>query len=592
MFKREGHKRIIPIIIALVLTLAIVAQDIFVLMLTEYIYKIKNGEHNSTLERFLANDNYSYLKDRYFKIVKEVEPSDRLEVDAETVIEVTVIALKNSDLYAVINGVKFELKGGETKKDLQVYIGQYVTPSASATAYSVGKLRVFAHHKNDYEEFKGGEIIIKPYKTDSQLIVEGEGSYVVPKVDENDVVKPLSPQNNYGDGMAHMCIYVNNYSETAPSSTGDDHSNPRFTPQLHGTIDYVTGDFHYEDTDYYVLGSGVITKKENVQLFDGYVMPQNSVASYSAATDGAYTNAVVTTNWKVPINADFKQQAYYKGYNGRIFNVNEFNAPFIDFTFKYTNSAEGGFEFPNSSVVTYAEWIDIGNGGTTTLRVHLKDPKRFYGYKMFYSADNRLVIAFKEKPNVNAPHVVLDPGHGGHDCGAIAVNGTYEANINLNIALRVKQMLESYGYRVTILRTDNVFVSKDDRQTAARTLGADIFVSIHNNSSPQNTLSGTEVYYYRAYSKMLAQSIHSRLAVSWQNIYADNPEMQSKVIARDGGVRFYPFQVTRVEECPAVLVECGYLSNATEASLLCTPQVQEMMSQSIAFGINDYFTSI
>ena len=92
MQKREGHKRIIPIIISLVLTLAILAEDMLVLVLTEQVYKIKNGERNTLLERFLDNDNYSYIKDKSFKIIKEVEPYNNLEVEAETVINESAVA--------------------------------------------------------------------------------------------------------------------------------------------------------------------------------------------------------------------------------------------------------------------------------------------------------------------------------------------------------------------------------------------------------------------------------------------------------------------------------------------------------------------
>ena len=61
--------------------------------------------------------------------------------------------------------------------------------------------------------------------------------------------------------------------------------------------------------------------------------------------------------------------------------------------------------------------------------------------------------------------------------------------------------------------------------------------------------------------------------------------MQSRIVPADGGVRYYPFKVTRIEECPAVLIECGYLSNGTECSRLCLPAVQESMADAIARGI-------
>ena len=64
--------------------------------------------------------------------------------------------------------------------------------------------------------------------------------------------------------------------------------------------------------------------------------------------------------------------------------------------------------------------------------------------------------------------------------------------------------------------------------------------------------------------------------------------MLNKVVPNDGGVRFYPFKVTRIEECPAVLVECGYLSNATECGALALPQNQEKLAEAVSNGIIRY----
>ena len=68
--------------------------------------------------------------------------------------------------------------------------------------------------------------------------------------------------------------------------------------------------------------------------------------------------------------------------------------------------------------------------------------------------------------------------------------------------------------------------------------------------------------------------------------------MYNKVVAPDGGVRYYPFRVTRIEECPAVLVECGYLSNPTECAYACDDNVNSRMAKAIAQGIEDYFNNL
>lgn len=116
---------------------------------------------------------------------------------------------------------------------------------------------------------------------------------------------------------------------------------------------------------------------------------------------------------------------------------------------------------------------------------------------------------------------------------------------------------------------------------------------------PTNTISaykgytagetrGTEVYYYRAFSQPLASSVHKSLVSAWREIYKGNAAMTNKIVPKDGGVRYYPFRVTRIEECPAVLVECGYLSNTTECNAVCQPANQEKLAGAVANGILRY----
>ena len=82
--------------------------------------------------------------------------------------------------------------------------------------------------------------------------------------------------------------------------------------------------------------------------------------------------------------------------------------------------------------------------------------------------------------------------------------------------------------------------------------------------------------------------MHANLASAWREIYKGNAAMTDKIVPQDGGVRYYPFRVTRIEECPAVLVECGYLSNTTECNAVCQPANQEKLAGAIASGILRY----
>lgn len=522
-----------------------------------------------------------------FSIINSVSPKGKVSVDGGTEITLTAEALKNSEVYAMLGKEKITMSVVACGDVFDTYQAVFTAPASAAKSVKLGKITFYASLDGMKDSMAGGTVTIKPVSSANVNVETGRGEVVPPSIDSNGFVNVLSPYVDHQKGNALMCIVNTDYAETVPANTADDKSNPEYTPLIKGTVDYIKSEAVYDNTEYYILLSGTKVEKKNVSSFNGYVMPTNT----ATVSSNERSTAEITMNWKVPFYSVLRKQSYYTGYSGRKFNVSSFTSKYIDFVFKYTNAADGSVKFSKSSVVSSAEWVNVGDDGTATLRVHLKNSGKFYGYKAYYSSDNRLILRFNEKPQTKGATVVIDPGHGGKDCGAIAVNGTYESKLNLSLALKVKANLESKGYNVKILRTGDTGKTLDERQALARSQGGDIFVSLHHNSSPSSSLSGTEVYYYRAYSKPLASSIHARLANEWRSVYSGNPNMYNKVVAPDGGVRYYPFRVTRIEECPAVLVECGYLSNPTECAYACDDNVNSRMAKAIAQGIEDYFAN-
>jgi len=550
-----------------------------------YQLPLNTGENTVTVTNGI--EAYEYKVTYKFSIINAVSPKGKVSVEGGTEITLNAEALKNSEVYAMIGKDKIPMSVVASGEVFDTYQAVFTAPAAATKAVKLGKITFYATLNGMQDSMSGGTVTVKPVSSANVNIETGRVDVIQPSIGENGVVNVLSPYEDHQKGNAMMCVVTADYAETVPGSTADDKSDPECTPMIKGTVDYIKSEAVYDGKEYYILLSGTKIEKKNVTAFSGYIMPTNT----ATVASGDRSTAVITMNWKVPFYSVLRNQSYYTGYSGRRFNVSSFTSKYIDFVFKYTNGAGGSVNFSDSSFVSSAEWVNVGNDGTATLRVYLKNSGKFYGYKAYYSSDNRLVLKFNEKPPANGATVVLDPGHGGSDCGAIAVNGTYEARLNLSLALKVKSNLEGMGFKVKILRTGDTSKSLDERQALARSQGGDIFVSIHHNSSPSPTLSGTEVYYYRAYSKQLASSIHSRLANEWRSVYSDNPDMYNKVVAADGGVRYYPFRVTRIEECPAVLVECGYLSNPTECSFACDDGVNTRMAGAIAQGIADYFAN-
>lgn len=177
------------------------------------------------------------------------------------------------------------------------------------------------------------------------------------------------------------------------------------------------------------------------------------------------------------------------------------------------------------------------------------------------------------------PKIFIDPGHGGPDPGAIG-NGVTEEFVNLNVSLELARLLRNAGFDVRLYRTtsdENVLENKNadlrNRAAMANNWGADYFISIHTNSSVRSDASGVEAYVYRlgGSSERLAQSIVDSVSDDLGSV--------------NRGVMQANFAVLRRSNMPAVLVELGYLTNATEALNLNSPAWQRAVAEAIFNGI-------
>lgn len=179
--------------------------------------------------------------------------------------------------------------------------------------------------------------------------------------------------------------------------------------------------------------------------------------------------------------------------------------------------------------------------------------------------------------------ILLDAGHGGFDAGASGVDtGVGESDLNLQVALLVQRSLEDAGVRVLMTRTDEGALGDTKKEDMARrkellqTEGVDAAVSIHMNKFSDRKVRGPMAYYQagaeegRALAQCVIDSLTEALA---RNQRLANP-----------GNNF----VTRVPACPAVLVECGFLSNPDEEKLLQTEEYQRAIASAIARGVIQY----
>ena len=169
--------------------------------------------------------------------------------------------------------------------------------------------------------------------------------------------------------------------------------------------------------------------------------------------------------------------------------------------------------------------------------------------------------------------IFIDPGHGGADPGAVGSSGLTESSVNLDVALRLGELLTESRQSVKYSKTTNISMTLAERARLANEWGANYFVSIHCNAAENSTAHGTETFCYRA------DTTAERLAKSVQN------NLVSQIGLRDRGVKTANFTVLRLTTMPAILVELAFISNPEEERLLSSNRFRQNCAIGIANGI-------
>src|SRR2546421_4668901 len=169
--------------------------------------------------------------------------------------------------------------------------------------------------------------------------------------------------------------------------------------------------------------------------------------------------------------------------------------------------------------------------------------------------------------------IVIDAGHGGFDRGGIPRQRVPESMMNLDVAQRLKAVLQAYGYRVVMTRDSDVFIPLGTRVAIANSYRDAIFVCVHFNATPRSSASGIETYFYSSQSLQLASAIHYYVA--------------GGAPSANRGVRRRGFYVLRNTRIPAVLVECGFLTNPTEAQYAQSTVYRQKLAEEIGRGVRE-----
>jgi N-acetylmuramoyl-L-alanine amidase len=222
--------------------------------------------------------------------------------------------------------------------------------------------------------------------------------------------------------------------------------------------------------------------------------------------------------------------------------------------------------------------------------------------------------------SLKVSRIVVDPGHGGKDPGAIGPNGEKEKDINLVIAKQLAKRLKDEGYEVLLTRETDVFIPLPNRTAFANTKNADLFISVHVNAHDNADIKGVETYFLNLTTDASAIRVAARenatttKSISGLQLIINDIMMTSKINessrfasftqksiigslekseipTSDHGVKQAPFYVLIGAKMPAILVEIGYITNPGECKLLHDEKYQQSIVDGIMAGINGYVTN-
>ena len=248
--------------------------------------------------------------------------------------------------------------------------------------------------------------------------------------------------------------------------------------------------------------------------------------------------------------------------------------------------------------------VDEREAQVNRVTMHLSFAPVLHGAEPFITeSDFRLVLDPVLRPlalpKVNPVRIMIDPGHGGGDQGTSG-KMFREKQINLQIARRLQTELRRYGYTVGLTRTGDTELGLTQRSAIAKAFKADLFISVHANSTANRKIRGVETFVFNpqgtpsTYGSSVSKSAVGANRFDRLNVrlaYELHKALTAATGYADRGVKHAKFMVLREAPCPAVLVEVGFMSNPTEEQQLGTLAFQEKIVRGLAAGVLGYHWS-
>lgn len=481
------------------------------------------GENRFTLMQ--GDAVRSFTVTRTVRIIGEVSPAENVVLDGGTRLEISVLAYSGAAVIAALGDMSIPLQetGGDTDSESPYirFSGSCTLPPGTENGRSLGRISITGTWEGLTDTVQGASVSVNPSKA------AGDGNLVVVTADS---------------------------AKTFPTSVLDNESNPAYFPLPKGTKDYTVGDIltfrNASGTyQYYKLQSGLRVYAQDVAPAEGELALGNVISSMDISSDRQYTYVRLTMRDPVPHRVTYTSGG-------------------ISFDFQYTSGVPGSQEVNGNPLIRSADW----SGTVLTLR--FLEQGKFFGYYGYYE-DDTLVLRLTNPPaSLSGVRIAIDPGHGGKDKGAPGYSGTSEAELNAAIAAKTAAVLREAGASVKLIDT-STYLTLSQRLDEARAYDANLFLSIHANSSEVNPAStGTEAYYFYPNGRRLASLIAERVAAALDTA--------------NRGAKAAQYVVTSDPRFTSILIETGFISSKTEYAKLTDPSRQSAIAEAIASGVASF----
>lgn len=575
-------------------------------------------------------------------VLDSIYPPTNITLDGGSTLNISAIARKDSVVYAEFNGKKLTMTasplqtdddGIKDLSDFENFSCSYTLPEGIINQeQTLGKVKVYASFDVLKEEMEGGSVTVaalpepEPEPTpDDGPAPDGTfhpGNLLsTPKVP--DTVVTIDPSVG-GEKIAEgkLMVVVGDFAQTYRSDS-QNMSRPDYAYMPRGTTDIVIGTSVDSSGTYYKLLSGRLIKaNREIDAFpkadekyaivseiykESGTITANKLTGSQVNVGEDYTVLYLGTLWRVPYDFKLAPEKYYS--DSRVeqakdpdYTVRDQAAEYIDITFHYTTTVPETPDISKSPLFKKAEWIK-NDDGYYVLRLYLEVKGAFYGYSAAWDNSGNLILSFQHPVSVSRNDsskpldgfkLVLDPGHGGGYGRDEYSPGVQEHLQCMQFSLLLKEKLEKLGATVVLTRENND-ISPDlyDRTVFARNTDTDMFISIHMNAY-DGTVRGNSVHYFNSYSFDLAVSLAKYASKTYKEYTGSDQYTRASgtKASFNRGAKWDPFVVTRLHDCPSVLIECGFLDNKDDRELLINPEFQSDYCDNLVEGILEYYSAV